>query len=83
MKSTGRLNKQTNETMKITKKRNRNGTSYMLESASFDERVNLVSGRDSSGKYATLLIGCNGMTISRKEMARMLKRNRRIERGAA
>jgi hypothetical protein len=53
---------------------------YQVASPAFEERVHLVTNRDPWGSYASMLIGCYGVHIERREVAKMLRHCRRVER---
>lgn len=71
--------------MTITSKKQLDGKSrsYILESPFYGERVNIITDKGVHAKHCILMIGCNGLAIERKEFAKLLRRNRRQERGAA
>jgi hypothetical protein len=53
---------------------------YQMASPAFNERVHLITNRDPWGAYASLMVGCYGVSIERREVAKMLRHCRRIER---
>jgi hypothetical protein len=53
---------------------------YVMASHAFNERVHIITNRDRGGSYATLMVGCYGVDIARRQVARMLRHWRRIER---
>jgi hypothetical protein len=53
---------------------------YQMASPAFNERVHLITNRDHWGRYASLMVGCYGVSIERREVAKMLCHCRRIER---
>lgn len=70
--------------MNITsKKLDNRSRSYILESPFYNERVNIITDKGVHAKHCILMIGCNGIAIERREFAKLLRRNRRQERGAA
>ena len=70
--------------MKITSKRlDHRSRSYILESPFYDERVNIITDKGFAMKHCILMIGCNGIQIERREFAKLLRSNRRQERGGA
>ena len=60
--------------------RKRNGArhDYTMASLAFNERVHIITNRDSWGAYASLMVGCFGVTIERRAVAKMLGHCRRI-----
>jgi hypothetical protein len=83
MKSIGRLNKpQTKRNEMTLEKTKRDGArhDYTMASPAFNERVNIITNRDPWGAYASLMVGCFGVTIERRAVAKMLRHCRRIER---
>jgi hypothetical protein len=53
---------------------------YTMASPAFNERVHLITNRDPWGRYASLMVGCYGVRIERRQVAKMLRHCRRIER---
>jgi hypothetical protein len=72
-----------NENEKMTlEKAKRDGArhDYQMASPAFNERVHIITNRDPWGSYASLMVGCFGVTIERRAVAKMLRHCRRIER---
>lgn len=53
---------------------------YVMASHAFNERIHIITNRDHWGRYASLMVGCYGVNIERREVAKMLRHCRRIER---
>ena len=80
---TGRLNKQQTKRNEMTlEETKRDGArhDYTMASPALNERVHIITNRDPWGRYASLMVGCYGVSIERREVAKMLRHCRRIER---
>jgi len=60
-------------------KRNGARHDYIMASHAFNERVHIITNRDQWGAYASLMVGCFGVTIERRAVAKMLRHCRRFE----
>ena len=82
----GKLKKKHKPKTKMTitsKKLDSRSRSYMIESPFYNERVNIITDKGTLMKHCILMIGCNGIQIERREFAKLLRSNRRQERGGA
>lgn len=80
----GKMKNKPKTKMTITsRKLDNRSRSYMLESPFYGERVNIITDKGFAMKHCILMIGCNGIQIERREFAKLLRSNRRQERGGA
>ena len=62
------------------KKRDGARHDYTMASLAFNERIHIITNRDPWGCYASLMIGCYGVDIERREVAKMLRHCRRMQK---